>query len=381
MSTMQRMAPGIFGGDLAMYPSDDGKYVRLDDALAAIQAARALGHAVPAIPEGALSLLRSLCDPHMYPRLLPLLEWIDGLSAAPPPPAGQQDRGEPECELCPKCGGSGETTVLSDNGPDAYDVPVCCPHCDGAETLVAAYDGVVKLLRTEEKKYRECSAIIWRYGKSKGDAVTQLRTLGEYIGKEGADVNWVRDRLLALADMADTIPATASEATAAQQDSYREGVNIDRLSSALLFLGIAGCGQEEMAARMSDYVNQMTLGVMRLKDSLSQATQPAAHEELSSACLDCGGTGIRDSGGFQPWGEAIMMPCDCGANQAFKQAPLNERQIMKCIADAGCYGTVKMSFESGPYSVDRPSLNADKLVRAIEKAHGIAAPANGEVKS
>lgn len=35
--------------------------------------------------------------------------------------------------------------------------------------------------------------------------------------------------------------------------------------------------------------------------------------ELSSACLDCGGTGMFDSGGFQPWGDAISVPCDCGA--------------------------------------------------------------------
>jgi hypothetical protein len=56
--------------------------------------------------------------------------------------------------------------------------------------------------------------------------------------------------------------------------------------------------------------------------------------------------------------------------------PLTERELMKCIADAGCFGTVKMSFESGPYDIDRPSLNADKLCRAIEAAHGIT----GETK-
>lgn len=34
-------------------------------------------------------------------------------------------------------------------------------------------------------------------------------------------------------------------------------------------------------------------------------------DELSSACLDCGGTGMRDSGGFMPWGEPALIPCDC----------------------------------------------------------------------
>jgi hypothetical protein len=51
--------------------------------------------------------------------------------------------------------------------------------------------------------------------------------------------------------------------------------------------------------------------------------------------------------------------------------PLNERELMKCIAAAGCFGTVKMTCESGPYDIDRPTLNADKLCRAIEAAHGI----------
>ena len=54
---------------------------------------------------------------------------------------------------------------------------------------------------------------------------------------------------------------------------------------------------------------------------------------------------------------------------------LTEKELVKCIAEAGCFGTVKMTFESGPYHIDRPTLNADKLCRAIEaklkeKNHG-----------
>lgn len=94
MSTMQRMAPGIFGGDLAMYPSEDGKYVRLDDALAAIKnASRAAyqAHAVPAIPEGW----------QMVP-----VEQVKRVKQEPRPPAGQQDSGEKavyaKCYVCDK---------------------------------------------------------------------------------------------------------------------------------------------------------------------------------------------------------------------------------------------------------------------------------------
>ena len=28
-------------------------------------------------------------------------------------------------------------------------------------------------------------------------------------------------------------------------------------------------------------------------------------------CQECGGAGERDSGGMQPWGESIMVPCVC----------------------------------------------------------------------
>jgi hypothetical protein len=33
-------------------------------------------------------------------------------------------------------------------------------------------------------------------------------------------------------------------------------------------------------------------------------------------CQDCGGTGWRDTGGVQPWGEAIIVVCDCDYAQS-----------------------------------------------------------------
>lgn len=47
---------------------------------------------------------------------------------------------------------------------------------------------------------------------------------------------------------------------------------------------------------------------------------------------------------------------------------LAESQIVSCLVSANCVGTVKMSYESGPYEVTRTSLNADNLARAIETA-------------
>lgn len=49
-------------------------------------------------------------------------------------------------------------------------------------------------------------------------------------------------------------------------------------------------------------------------------------------------------------------------------ARLSESEIVACIAKAGCIGTVKMSYESGPYDIDRPSINASRLYDAIEAA-------------
>lgn len=63
------------------------------------------------------------------------------------------------------------------------------------------------------------------------------------------------------------------------------------------------------------------------------------------------------------------------APAAAQAQPLTEGRLMRCITDAGCIGTVKMSFESGPYDINRPTLNATKLARAIERAHGIGGAA------
>lgn len=51
--------------------------------------------------------------------------------------------------------------------------------------------------------------------------------------------------------------------------------------------------------------------------------------------------------------------------------PLSERQIVACLVDAGCVGSVKMSYDSGPYEITRTSINADRFARAIERAHNI----------
>ena len=66
---------------------------------------------------------------------------------------------------------------------------------------------------------------------------------------------------------------------------------------------------------------------------------------------------------------------DSKAPAAEPRTPLTEAQIVRCLVAAGCVGTVKMSFDSGPYEITRTSVNADRFARAIETAHGIGAAA------
>ncbi|MHA5542622.1 hypothetical protein ACVSLQ_05755, partial [Pseudomonas aeruginosa] len=37
----------------------------------------------------------------------------------------------------------------------------------------------------------------------------------------------------------------------------------------------------------------------------------AALAQPSPKCVKCGGTGEADSGGVHPWGEPVLIPCDC----------------------------------------------------------------------
>lgn len=41
-------------------------------------------------------------------------------------------------------------------------------------------------------------------------------------------------------------------------------------------------------------------------------------EQKESGCQKCGGTGMADSGGTQPWGEQILIECDCVIEQQKK---------------------------------------------------------------
>lgn len=68
--------------------------------------------------------------------------------------ASAQDDAKDEhaADACPRCDGSGEITVMSDNSPDAHDVVVCCDHCQGSGAAVDAAKYLAAALSGE--KYR-----------------------------------------------------------------------------------------------------------------------------------------------------------------------------------------------------------------------------------
>lgn len=56
---------------------------------------------------------------------------------------------------------------------------------------------------------------------------------------------------------------------------------------------------------------------------------------------------------------------------AEQRKPLTDEQIVTVLVRAGCTGTVKLSYVTGPYDVTSVTWNAVSLVREVERAHGI----------
>ncbi|MCG7388780.1 hypothetical protein [Pantoea sp. ACRSB] len=62
------------------------------------------------------------------------------------------------------------------------------------------------------------------------------------------------------------------------------------------------------------------LGVSMAEEDYLEALEIALPvlEQQEQVCPKCGGTGMADSGGIQPWGEQILVECDCQFEQQVK---------------------------------------------------------------
>jgi hypothetical protein len=58
--------------------------------------------------------------------------------------------------------------------------------------------------------------------------------------------------------------------------------------------------------------------------------------------------------------------------QPAKREPLTEEQILRCIQSIGLGDILRLTYDSGPYEVTKPTHEAVNLARAIERAHGIS---------
>ena len=105
-------------------------------------------------------------------------------------------------------------------------------------------------------------------------------------------------------------------------------------------------------------INDMCEEIKRLRAELARSAIAAADRWLESPPTNqCGETCERAK---------LCATCARGLE------PLTDGQIVECFVRAGCSGIRKTTYESGPYDITNPTLDGINIVRAIERAHGIA---------
>lgn len=76
-----------------------------------------------------------------------------GADAVPVAQGDAQD--ERQVDACPRCNGSGEVTILSDNSPDAHDIDMPCDHCHGSGAAVDAAKYLAAALAGEKFRHMQ----------------------------------------------------------------------------------------------------------------------------------------------------------------------------------------------------------------------------------
>lgn len=117
---------------------------------------------------------------------------------------------------------------------------------------------------------------------------------------------------------------------------------------------------EPLADRLYKEILELDDAVSKLREAqaVQPAQQPFAWYDPSADKF----TRDRDDPSMNRGAVLWRLYRDAQPSQAVE---LSEAELVRCISESGCYGTVKMSYESGPYSIDRPSLNATKFANAI----------------
>lgn len=141
------------------------------------------------------------------------------------PPASAQDdaKDERQADACPRCDGSGEITVASDNSPDAHDVVVCCDHCQGSGAAVDAAKFLASVLSGE--KYRHMQ--LWAEYRN------FHRSLCARFGYGHDEIHFRRD-LVSLEE------AIAAKVAAPAAGDARDAARLDWLEKKVVSKGMHG---------------------------------------------------------------------------------------------------------------------------------------------
>lgn len=80
----------------------------------------------------------------------------------------------------------------------------------------------------------------------------------------------------------------------------------------------------EKCRRLLDTLNSNRMSI--LEGYYAEALEIALPilEQQERGCQKCGGTGMADSGGTLPWGEQILVECDCKFEQIIPELATNQ---------------------------------------------------------
>ena len=134
---------------------------------------------------------------------------------------------------CPNCRGSGCVQQMTGHlGPDDYEETVDCPHCNGNQTLGAAYEGVLKSLRDEREAHTRTRSIIWGWTSSRSEVNAVQHKLGNILEHlKPGNIAWVGDRLR---DLIASAAAQPSQAPVVQPQAVVPAPGEDRWHDAAL---------------------------------------------------------------------------------------------------------------------------------------------------
>lgn len=181
-----------------------------------------------------------------------------------------------EPAYCPNCRGTGETTVMSDNSPYAYEMPVVCPHCEGHQTLEAAYAGVCKLLDAEQKKYLKACGEVWRMSNG---AETDWKDMFEKRTRE-------RDALRARLDKYEKDDVVYPVAAPVQQEAKPVAWHVGNADGTISRLGAIYLSRKSAKDHIASYNGELQASIVPL-----YAAPPQAEAQSKSDKQEDGGRG------------------------------------------------------------------------------------------